>query len=297
MSIVRWSVTCPSYGGASHVDRTVERHMSIVRWSIPCPSYGGASHVHRRYYLALPESILFGSSRRLNGTKPLDVTCDGHSISSNSCVKYLGVELDQSLSGSHIADNIIKKSNAKLKFLYRQARHLNVDTKKLLTSALIQCHFDYASTSWYSGLTKRLQNRLQTTQNKVIRFLLSAPPRTHIGFEEFKAVGMLPVEVRVNQLKVNYIHDMIYGNAPRYLTSSISIPNSRHNTRSGPMSLVIPAVKSFGHSSFRYTSVTAWNELPSDIRTTSVKSVFKSKVKSFLFNKFYQESQNPFIYL
>ena len=77
--------------------------------------------------------------------------------------------------------------------------------------SLIQCHFDYASSSWYSDLTKKYKAMLQCTQNKVIRFLLNAPARTHIGANEFRKVGMLPVELRVKQLKLNLVHNIING--------------------------------------------------------------------------------------
>ena len=112
------------------------------------------------------ESVVFGSKRSLKGNNSIDVICDGQIISSKLCLKYLGVELDQSLSNNQTADNIVSQSNAKIKFLYQQRRHFNMKIKKLLTSALIQCHFDYASASWYSGLTKKYKNRLQTTQKK-----------------------------------------------------------------------------------------------------------------------------------
>ena len=209
---------------------------------------------------------------------------------------HLGVELDQSLSGSQIADKIISSSNAKLKFLYRQTRHFDTDTKKLLTSALIQCHFDYASSSWYSGLTKKYKNRLQTTQNKIVRFLLNVPPRTHIGYSEFAQVKMLPVELRVKQLKLNHMHNIFFGKAPSYLTSSFQSSTSRHNTRSGPLSLIVPSAKSFGQSSFSYTGATAWNQLPCTIKSINSKSVFKSSVKSYLFGRLRDEEASLFIY-
>ena len=117
------------------------------------------------------ESIVFGSKRRLKCNNSIEVTCDGQIIPSKSCLTYLGVELDQSLSNSQRADKIVSRSNAKIKFLYRQTRHFNMKTKKLLTPALIKCHFDYASAAWYSGLTKKYKNRLQTTQNKIVRYL------------------------------------------------------------------------------------------------------------------------------
>ena len=73
------------------------------------------------------------------------------------------------------------------------------------------------------GLTKKYKARLQCTQNKVIRFLLNAPARTHIGANEFRKVGMLPVELRVKQLKLNLVHNIINGKAPNYLSESIKL--------------------------------------------------------------------------
>lgn len=57
-------------------------------------------------------------------------------------------------------------------------------------------------------------------QNKVIRFLMNAPPRTRIGYEpydQFKSVGMLPVKYRVVQLKLNHMFNIITNTAPNYL--------------------------------------------------------------------------------
>jgi len=122
----------------------------------------------------------------------IQVQCAGDVLSCRTKVKYLGVELGQSLAGDCIADKIISKSNSKLKFLYRQTRDVNLETKKMLIAALIQCHFDYASSSWYSGLTKNYKARLQCTQNKIIRYLLTATPWTHIGASEFRLVNKLP---------------------------------------------------------------------------------------------------------
>ena len=218
-------------------------------------------------HLGKTESILFGSKRKLQQNNSIQVQCAGNTLTCHTHVKYLGVELDQSLTGDGVAEKIISKSNAKLKFLYRQTRNVNLETKKLLTSALIQCHFDYASSSWYSGLTKKYKARLQCTQNKVIRFLLNAPARTHIGANEFRKVGMLPVELRVKQLKLNLVHNIINGKAPNYLSESINLTRNQHNinTRSGTLSLQVPYVKSFGKTSFQYTGIQAWNELNCDV--------------------------------
>jgi hypothetical protein len=69
---------------------------------------------------------------------------------------------------------------------------------KLLVWTLIRCHFDYACSAWYSGLSKKLKKRLQVMQNNVFRYMLNVPPRTHIGVQEFREVGLLPLESNLN---------------------------------------------------------------------------------------------------
>ena len=71
--------------------------------------------------------------------------------------------------------------------------------------SLIQCHFDYACSFWYPGLSKCLRERLQVTQNKMVRFDLKPDPKSHVGSEEFKSLGWLPVSKRVDQVILNHI--------------------------------------------------------------------------------------------
>ena len=75
-------------------------------------------------------------------------------------VKYLGVMLDQELSGEAIANEVIKKVNARLGFMYWQGYFLTSSMRKTLCNSLIQCHFDYASSSWYSTLSKYFQKKV-----------------------------------------------------------------------------------------------------------------------------------------
>ena len=230
-------------------------------------------------------------------SKQLQVTCNGNDIESGSEVTYLGVTLDQNLSGSSVATNIIKKSTNKLKFLYRNTRNLDRKTKTMLTSALIQCHFDYGSAMWYSGLTCGLKKKLQITQNKVIKYILDAPPRTHVGATEFSNVSMLPVHFRVDQLKLNHMFNVINSHCPEYFKCDIStLSLSGHNTKSGNRACVVPRVNSFGAKSFFYSALKVWNSLPPTTQSLESKLMFKSRVKKFLWAKLIQEDQQMFLY-
>ena len=134
-------------------------------------------------HLGKTETILFGSTHKLKPCSELDVSCTGKDINSPKTVKYLGVTIDQTLSFDSMAQAILKKINAKLKFLYRNKQFLTQSTKKLLVMSLIQCHFDYGSCIWYNSITKTMKNKLQTTQNKLVRFILDLDSRHHVGKE------------------------------------------------------------------------------------------------------------------
>ena len=98
-------------------------------------------------HLGKTECILFGPKRKLKGVKDFIVTCNNHIIKASDQVKYLGVIIDNHLSGEHIVDSIVHKVKNRLRFLYRQARFLDVKCKMSLCSVLITCHMDYACSS------------------------------------------------------------------------------------------------------------------------------------------------------
>ena len=56
-------------------------------------------------------------------------------------VEYLGCRLDSNLSGESMVLKILKKVNAKVKFVYRQNKYLIPRLKRLMRNALIQTHF------------------------------------------------------------------------------------------------------------------------------------------------------------
>ena len=137
-------------------------------------------------HLGKTEAILFGTKRKLKNVKEFIVKCHDITIQNVKCVKYLGLLIDETLSGENIVSNILKKASNRLKFLYRFSDILNTKSRKTLCSALIQCYFDYSSSSWYSGINKTLKKKLQIMQNKIIRFILKLDNRAHIGCEQWE---------------------------------------------------------------------------------------------------------------
>ena len=69
---------------------------------------------------------MFGPKRKLNKDSQFSVSCNSHDITRSNKVKYLGLVIDNTLSGESIVQNIISKVNGKLKFLYRHNNCLDL---------------------------------------------------------------------------------------------------------------------------------------------------------------------------
>ena len=145
------------------------------------------------------KSIVFGSRRRLKKLDMLDIRRGDIKITQYNKVTYLGCILDDDLSGESMASKVLKKISGRLSFLYRKQSFFNFKLRRMLCNALIQPHFDYACSAWYSNLNKNLTQKLQITQNKCIRFCLGLDNRAHIGVNEFKTINWLPMQDRYKQ--------------------------------------------------------------------------------------------------
>ena len=89
--------------------------------------------------------------------------------------------------------------------------------RRLLCNAFIQPHFDYACTAWYPNLNEKLKNKIQTTQNKRVRFCLSLDNMAHISQNEFEKLNWLPISERINQCILSTTFKFVSDIGPNYL--------------------------------------------------------------------------------
>ena len=60
--------------------------------------------------------------------------------------------------------------------------------------------------------------------------MLNAPWRFHVGANEFKHVGLLPIEYRVEQLMLGHMFNIINGNATNALVNIFNIWHKYEST-------------------------------------------------------------------
>ena len=94
------------------------------------------------------EYILFASKIRLGRSPGFKVTVGDTAVTANNAVEYLGIL--RFLTGESMGQKINANVNQKVMFLSRKATFLDKGILKTLAAVLVQPHFDYACTTWYS---------------------------------------------------------------------------------------------------------------------------------------------------
>ena len=102
----------------------------------------------------------------------------------------------------------------------------------------------------YSNICVTLSNILYLpfTMRAALRCTISSLSELYFWW------GCQTVALRVDQLKLNHMYNIINGIAPSYLRSEISIAgHAGHVTRSGNRACFVPRLNSFAIKSFFYT--------------------------------------------
>lgn len=129
--------------------------------------------------------------------------------------KILGVIFDNNLSWkTHI--HFISKTISRKTFQLSRIKHfLNLESRKIFYSAHIQSIIDYSSTLWDSASGNAMKP-LISVQKRAIKTILL---KSNISSEDYKKIHILPF---LNRLKFNknvFMHKILSGNAPEYLSS------------------------------------------------------------------------------
>ena len=121
-------------------------------------------------HMGKTECIIFGSKRKLGKINNFSVKCNGHTIKAQRSVKYLGLTLDDQLTGEAVVNSIVQKVNGRLKFLYRQCNFLEEKLRKSIWEIHMLGTYPMSHRlcilSWYSGLNKQLNKKLQICHKK-----------------------------------------------------------------------------------------------------------------------------------
>ena len=196
-----------------------------------------------------------------------------------------------------MATKVLRLVNNRLKFLYRKQKFLTLSLRRLLCNALIQPHYDYACSAWYPSLNKRLSKKIQTSQNKCIRYCLNLDNRAHVGIDEFIKINWLPTKERVAQCICVNIFKFFNKMSPQYMSEILHPSHSRYNTRMATLKLDLPFRQSCpGQKTISYLGPNIWNNLVAETKLRRSVNSFKHDIKKLFFDKLKKQNDNIFFY-
>ena len=233
------------------------------------------------------EVLLCGSETNHKRNNVPCMTFDDIEICFSNRVKNLGVIFDNSLSMDLQINQLVKCMNFELRRIARLKPYVPNKLVKTLVTSFVLSRLDYCN-SLLVGLPNCKINKLQRVQNNAARLVLG---REFDGSsnEMLAKLHWLPVRARIEFKIATLCFKCLNESAPSYLKDQISLYTPSRQLRSSDSNvLVIPKTrcKTFGDRAFCKAGPDIWNSLPEDILTLSSIDIFKSRLKTHLFNKY-----------
>jgi hypothetical protein len=200
-------------------------------------------------------------------------------------MKTLGVVVDSRLTFHSHVSSVIQSCI----YHAQEIRHiwdlLDQSMAQKQACSLILSRLDYCNSLLY-GAPIEVVSKLQRLQNNVARIVLKADRRCDAR-PLLQQLHWLPVESRLRFKIALLTYKVRLTSTPSYLSSTLtSKRQSGYSLRSSSVpQLTIPRVKTeFARRAFRVAAPQIWNDLPVNVQSSQSVTVFKSRLKTFLFN-------------
>ena len=231
--------------------------------------------------------FIFIGSRYCISRLPENITVrvGNDSIRPSNSVKNLGVTMDRYFTFDNHVENIYGKAKGILYFINRNKNCFDENSRKLVVESLVISIVSYCSTIW-NGTSRMNIQKIQQIQNFAAKVASG-----HGG----KYDHATPYINKMKWLKVNnkIVYDVcvfIYKILENYIPQRILVLESINQIRSlqtrQSRNLMVPRRRTaVADRAVSVRGPKLWNSLPMNIRECESFSVFKSKLKSYLFLK------------
>src|SRR6218665_2071121 len=127
------------------------------------------------------------------------------------------------------------------------------------------------------------------TAARLSRLVKILSPRDHVHLSQ---LHWLPIQARISFKICLLMFKVMSGSVPSYMSSLVTpctALQSRRGLRSASKGdfVVKRTNLKFGNRMFEVAGPAGWNSLPEPIRRSSSINIFKTKLKTYLFSKFY----------
>ena len=231
------------------------------------------------------EAIKIGVPSCLGQVDNCSIDLVDNVIQFQSCVKYLGVTLDSTLTMKDHISSVSRTCFLKLRRIASIQHFLPREAIMRLVSATILSQIDYCN-STFIGITEEQISRLQRIQNAAARLILRKRKRDH-AIPLLRELHWLPVHARIEYKVAVLAFRHFDGSLAPCLSSTLKAKLLSRSLRSSQATqLIVPRynLKTAGARAFSTAAPKIWNNLPINLRQAATLSAFKTKLKTHLFN-------------
>ena len=214
--------------------------------------------------------------------------CINQHVSSSSSAKDLGVVFDTTLQMKQHMRNICRSASFGIYKIGKMRKYLDQSSTERLVHAFVTSRLDCNNSLLY-GLPIGDIKSLQRVQNSAARLVTRNKRQDHIT-PILRKLHWLPVKNRILFKILLLTFKAKHQLAPKYLTELISdyTPATSVSLRSSSQHLLQPGPRTkticYGDRCFSVAAPHLWNRLPPTLRCVKSLPVFKSKLKTHLFN-------------
>ena len=201
-------------------------------------------------------------------------------------IKVLGVWIDENLTWKKQILHVKKVASNTIRKLHRINHLIPMEIKVLLYNALVVPHFDYCDVIW-GGCSSQNSQKLQVTQNFAVKSITGLKKCDH-ATKAFEKLQFLNLKQRRTIHEVVFTHKSLLENHPQSICQMYVNQYSKNDTRSSKSFLNYPQhrTQKFQNSPF-YRTITAWNNVPSNISTTTTTKNFKMQYQRHIIKSTY----------
>jgi len=211
-----------------------------------------------------------------------------------SSVRDLGVYIDDAnMSMRTHVTAVVRSCFATLRQIRSVRRSLPRHALLTLVRALVVSKVDYCN-SVLAGVSRQLQDRLQSVLNAAARLVFSARRSEHIT-PLLQELHWLKVPQRIRFRLCVLAYRCLHGMAPSYLAESLhltsEIDTHRRLRSADTTTLVVLSTDhcTLGDRAFPVASARALNSLPSSVRNASSLMSFRRNLKTVLFRSSFSD--------
>ena len=204
----------------------------------------------------------------------------------NECIRFvhsaknLGIILDDKFSFKKQVMKVVQSSFMIIRKLAKIKYYLTYDHLYTALIALISSRIDYCN-SVYFGIHAELLNKLQYVQNSAARLLRRKEKFRGSTIDYIRKCHWLPIRERIIYKLCLMVHKSLFGVAPVCLKEMMTYVSASSRTK---QLMSYKCNGKYGARAFIKIGPKIWNMLPQELRIEHDEGIFKSLLKTFLFD-------------